>query len=67
MNAPLGLDDVLRSLISAPAQIDPDALHKRSWNAAVDKVTEVVAEWVANGRDPETLFDRLQDLKIWTR
>jgi hypothetical protein len=37
------------------------------WNAAVDKAQEIVSEWMANGRDPETLFDQLQDLKIWTR
>jgi hypothetical protein len=48
-------------------QIDTDALHKRSWNAAIEKASEVVSEWMANGRDPEALFDQLQDLKIWTR
>ena len=36
-------------------------------NAAIDKASEIIAEWIANGRDESVLFDRLQDARIWTR
>lgn len=38
----------------------------RAHNAAIDKAQEIVADWIANGRDETVLFDRLQDLKHWT-
>lgn len=38
-----------------------------AWNNAIDRAQEIVSEWIANGRDETALFDRLQDLKIWTR
>ena len=41
-------------------------MDQQSWNNAIDRATEVVSEWLTNGRDPVDLFDRLSDLKIWT-
>jgi hypothetical protein len=67
VNARVGLDDVLRSLISQPAQIDPDALHRRSWNAGIDKAIAIVDQWEADRGSPEDLIERLKDAKIWTR
>lgn len=36
-------------------------------NAAIDKASEIIADWIANGRDETGLFDQLQDAKIWLR
>lgn len=38
----------------------------KAHNAAIDKASEIIAEWLANGRDETTLFDKLQDAKVWT-
>lgn len=38
----------------------------RAHNKAVDKASEIIADWIAHGRDESVLFDRLADLKIWT-
>lgn len=38
----------------------------RAYNKAIDKASEIIADWLAHGRDESTLFDRLQDAKVWT-
>lgn len=38
----------------------------KAHNRAIDKASEIVSEWLANGRDPVDLFDKLQDAKVWT-
>lgn len=39
----------------------------KAHNAAIDRASEIVSEWIAHGRDESTLFDALSDAKIWTR
>ena len=42
------------------------AAEVKSWNAAIDKASEIIADWIAHGRDETMLFDKLQDAKVWT-